>query len=234
LRADQYIEELRKLPMAPKMRAEFQEGFPNANAWSELATTLNEKSATERYNNFTFIHLLCYQSFIDELGYLPSELIMGVVNACAGGIRNISQLDEYGRECPYNLISNICKIGEGIAAAATLDKVMHYELSVRTYSKHGFVQGLSSEATAGDCFLFNAMFQATGRPPFKDAEISTALKYYFQIVNQMYKDDGNDSNVTAISMALSMTVTNIFGKKNSGVSAPAKKGIFGWLSSKLS
>ena len=104
MRTEQYIEEFRKLPMAPASRADFQKSFPDQKSWQEFAAHLNSKSATERYNNFCFVHLLCYQTYIDELGYLPSELIMGAVNACAGGIRNISQLDEYGMENSFMLI----------------------------------------------------------------------------------------------------------------------------------
>ena len=207
----QYVTELKKIPKPPKLKEEYREpGF-----WNEITESLNGMSRTERNNTFNYLRLSCYEEFINEIGYLPSELIMNAVGACAVSLRTISQWDKYDpkKSC---VLPAIRKIGEGIASADDLDNVKHNKIGIKAYSTHGFVEGLSNDTTAGDCFLFNVMVYATERAPFRGIPVSSVVEYYFNVGVSLSDSREGDSNfnISNLSLSLDMAVEDIFGEEN--------------------
>lgn len=211
MKTKQVISEIGKLPMLPEMREEITKLVSSG----EVAENLNGMSDIERSVTFNFMRLSCYEGYIEKLGYLPSELIARAAAACSVSIRTISQLDENSRRDPFSLFYAIRGIGEGIASADKLDKIKHNKSDIRTYSTHDYLQGLSSEASAGDCFLFNVMIFAADRTPFKDISVPDVVKYYFNTFSRYAEAENKKANsVSILSMALNSAVEDIFKKSD--------------------
>ncbi len=216
----QIITELKKLPMSPKTKEELSK----PGAWNEIEEGMRNMPVNKRVNAFNFTRLSFYLAFIDELGYLPSEFIMGALGSAAVSLRSIGQLDDgMDIHSQDSLLHLIRKIGEGIASAEELDKVKHNETHIYAYSHHEFIEGLSSEATAGDCFLFNVMFYSTGRSPFKDIPISSVVEQIYSRFNSV--QDASDTSIefgdipSILSISLDAAAKEIFSKNNSSVHA---------------
>ncbi len=215
MNVDKFITEIKKIPMPPKLAKEFQ----NPTAFDEMIEHLKTLSSTQINVTFNFMRLSFYREFISELGYLPSKLILDAVGASSVSIRTMKELDDSSHQNIYSLLSDIRQLGEGIALASKLESSNRDDIQIKVYTEHPFVSSLDSNATAGDCFLFNVMFYATSKVPFKDIPISPVVTHYFERFKTMEEAEDN------LSIALDTTVTDIFGKQNpllARVSEPPK------------
>jgi len=208
MKTEQFVTELKRIPKSPKMAVEFQD----KKVLSDVINHVKTLSNTERNVAFNFMRLTFFREFISELGYLPSKLIINAVDACSASIRTMKEIDESSSYNVDLLFYHIRKIGEGIALALHLETTNKNEIEIKAYSEHPFVTSLAPQATPGDCFLFNVMFYATGKAPFKDIPISPVVTHYFNKFKSVKSDDETLENY--LSFSLNRTVEDIFGKPN--------------------
>ena len=205
MKIKQFEAEIKKLPIPPNLKKE----FTNPKQFNEMIEGIKGLSDVNRNITFNFMRLFFYREFIRELGYLPSALIIDAVGACSVSIRTMKQLDQFSHQNDYKLLSDIRGIGEGIVLASQLEKSNRNEIHIRTYSEHEVVKSLDTKASAGDCFLFNVMIYATGRPPFKDIPISPVVEHYFDRLKGI--DDAPENH---LPLALDLAVKDVFGEPN--------------------
>ena len=201
---DEFISEIKKIPMPPKLAKEIL----NPTELDEMIEHVKTLSGAQVNVTFNAMRLSFYCEFINELGYFPSKLILDAVGASAVSIRTMKEIDDSNQQHIYTLLHNIRQLGEGIALASKLETSNRDDMQIKAYTEHSFVSSLAPNATAGDCFLFNVMFYATGKAPFKDIPISPVVTHYFE----RFKTTGvSEDN---LSIALDTTVTDVFGKPN--------------------
>lgn len=204
MKVDEFISEIKKIPMPPKLAKELQ----SPAELDEMIEHLKTLSGAQVNVTFNAMRLFFYCEFISELGYFPSKLILDAVGASAESIRTMKDIDDSSQKNIYTLLHDIRRLGEGIALASKLEGSNRDDIQIKAYTVHPFVSSLDTNATAGDCFLFNVMFYATGKAPFKDIPISPVVTHYFE----RFKTTGVSGD--NLSIALDTTVTDIFGKPN--------------------
>jgi hypothetical protein len=204
MKVDEFISEIKKIPMPPKLAKELQ----NPTELDKMTEHLKTLSGDQVNVKFNAMRLSFYCEFITELGYFPSELILDAVGASAVSIRTMKDIDDSSQQNVHTLLHKIRQLGEGIALASKLEVSNRDDMQIKVYTQHAFVSSLDPNATAGDCFLFNVMFYATGKAPFKDIPISPVVTHYFERFKAMGVTEDN------LSIALDTTVKDVFGKPN--------------------
>lgn len=204
MKVDTFISEIKKIPMPPKLAKDIQ----NSTDLDDLREHLKTLSGTQVNVAFNAMRLSFYCEFISELGYFPSELILDAVGISAVSIRTMKDIDNSSQQNIDNLLYDIRQLGEGIALASKFETSNRHHINIKAYAEHSFVSSLDQNATAGDCFLFNVMFYATGKAPFKDIPISPVVRHYYERFNTLGVLENN------ISIALDSTVTDVFGNQN--------------------
>lgn len=218
MNSDEIKKALMSLPMTPST----QEELKDPESLDEIVSEYTSLSREEFALKLIELRLWSLQAIISEVGFLPSQYIWV---ALAGSAESLRTLDRFNDDFSHMKVTlDIKAIGEGIAKAGELETTDKDETAIRATSTHSFLESLDVKASAGDCFLFNAMVAATKNHPFKDIEISPVLEHFYSRVSQM---EGMNTGVSStLSVALDMTARDIFGQSSallSEVSAPRTK-----------
>jgi hypothetical protein len=189
--------------------SQFGESLSNSELVNNFVRSTDTLSNPERYIKFSLTRLSLYKSIVDELGHLPPTLIMNAVQSAAAVIRIMASIED--SKSPHNIIFyQIRTLGTGIAAAAPLNTKSE-QLLINTYTNHSHVKSLAPEASPGDCFLFNAIYYATGQAPFNGIPVTPVVDHYFSRIKNSGVET-TDNN--AIALALDLSAKDIFGKEN--------------------
>lgn len=189
--------------------SQFGGSLSNSELVDNFVRSTNTLSNPERYTKFSLTRLSLYKSIVDELGHLPPTLIMSALQSAAAVIRILANIED--SKNPHDIIFyQIRMLGTGIAAAAPFNAEGE-KLLIETYTNHPHVKSLAPEASPCDCFLFNAIYYATGQAPFNGISVSPVVDHYFSRI----KDSGAGiTNSNAIALALDLSAKDIFGKEN--------------------
>jgi hypothetical protein len=185
------------------------ENLSDSELVNNFIHSTNTLSESERYKKYSLTRLSLYKSIVDELEHLPPALIMSAVHSAAAAIRILANIED--SKNPHDIIFyQIRKLGTGIAAA-TLFNVEGGRVLIDTYTNSPHIKSLAPEASPGDCFLFNAIYYATGQAPFNGIPVTPVVDHYFSRIKNSGVET-TDNN--AIALALDLSAKDIFGKEN--------------------
>ncbi len=182
---------------------------------SEFLAATKQLSEQDRYIKFLNLRLSIYKGIIDDIGYFPVPLLMDAVVASAATIRSLSLINDLNGSSD-RIFHHIRELGNGLSRAPCVELEKN-RVVVAAYIDHPAIKALTSEATAGDYFLFNSILYATGQAPFKGINVSPVVEHYFARFSANNSTNDLTSFLTStqiLKLALEQSAEDIFGNDN--------------------
>ena len=188
--------------------SEQKKEFEDPALIENFSKAVHQLSDGERYTKFLKLRLEIFDGINNDLGYFPAPLLMDALVASAAIMRSLSQFDNSNGVLDL-IFHKIRQLGDGLSAASSFKSVNKYT-PVETYTTHPTITSLTSRATAGDCFLFNSMYYATGQAPFKGIHVSPVVEHYFSSFTSANPENPSIN----LQLALERSAHDIFGNEN--------------------